>query len=106
MLELACRLAGLLLRDSGCYPCCYCCCGPCCSTPPLPRPALPCPAPPPAGRAKYGGALMLAAKRVQDAAQGAMVLAGTDTFRQLPLETLRAEVLVMSMGDYVSVWPS
>jgi hypothetical protein len=55
---------------------------------------------------KYGGALMAAAKRVQDAAQGAMVLAGVDTFRQLSIETLRSHILALSMGDHVSGLPA
>lgn len=45
---------------------------------------------------------MNAAKHVQDAAQGAMVLAAASTFNQLSLESIRNMVLVVCMGNYVS----
>ncbi|KAJ9509342.1 hypothetical protein QJQ45_001777 [Haematococcus lacustris] len=54
-----------------------------------------------AGRVKYGGALMAAAKAIQDAAQGGMVLATSSTFKQLSVESLGSELLVISMGEHV-----
>ncbi|KAL6764304.1 nucleotide cyclase [Haematococcus lacustris] len=51
------------------------------------------------GRVKYGGALMAAAKAIQDAAQGGMVLATSSTFKQLSVESLG--LLVISMGEHV-----
>ncbi|KAJ9524357.1 hypothetical protein QJQ45_008547 [Haematococcus lacustris] len=53
------------------------------------------------GRVKYGGALMAAAKAIQDAAQGGMVLATSSTFKQLSVESLSSELLVISMGEHV-----
>ncbi|GFH17596.1 guanylate cyclase domain-containing protein, partial [Haematococcus lacustris] len=53
------------------------------------------------GRVKYGGALMAAAKAIQDAAQGGMVLATSSTFKQLSVESLGSELLVISMGEHV-----
>ncbi|KAL6764315.1 hypothetical protein V8C86DRAFT_2479502 [Haematococcus lacustris] len=53
------------------------------------------------GRVKYGGALMAAAKTIQDAAQGGMVLATSSTFKQLSVESLGSELLVVSMGEHV-----
>jgi hypothetical protein len=44
---------------------------------------LRCSCMPCAGRAKYGGALAAAAKAFEEAAQGGMVLAGTQTFMQV-----------------------
>jgi hypothetical protein len=38
---------------------------------------------PTTGRAKFGGALAAAAKAFEEAAQGGMVLAGTQTFMQV-----------------------
>ncbi|GFH10095.1 guanylyl and adenylyl cyclase family member, partial [Haematococcus lacustris] len=51
------------------------------------------------GRVKYGGALMAAAKAIQDTAQGGMVLATSSTFKQLSVESLG--LLVISMGEHV-----
>ncbi|GFH27079.1 guanylate cyclase domain-containing protein [Haematococcus lacustris] len=51
------------------------------------------------GRVKYGGALMAAAKAIQDVAQGGMVLATSSTFKQLSVESLG--LLVISMGEHV-----
>ncbi|KAL6764314.1 nucleotide cyclase [Haematococcus lacustris] len=53
------------------------------------------------GRVKYGGVLMAAAKAIQDAAQGGMVLATSSTFKQLSVESLGSELLVISMGEHV-----
>ncbi|GFH22495.1 guanylate cyclase domain-containing protein [Haematococcus lacustris] len=53
------------------------------------------------GRVKYGGALMAAAKAIQDAAQGGMVLTTSSTFKQLSVESLVSELLVISMGEHV-----
>jgi hypothetical protein len=53
------------------------------------------------GRAKYGGRLAAAAKAVQDCAQGGMVLCGPDTYSQLSMESLRASLVALSMGEHV-----
>lgn len=53
------------------------------------------------GRAKYGGRLAVAAKAVQDCAQGGMVLCGPDTYSQLSMESLRSSLVALSMGEHV-----
>jgi len=53
-----------------------------------------------AGRVKYSGACLMAAKAMQDAAPSAMVLAAATTFTQMSAEPLKAPVMIMHMGDH------